>query len=268
MTGSNVSTAAQRHCPRLTTMIVREPAGMRSDPGNRSVCHLPNPLSVALTSSLDGHEGSPVGGAKGNRANIAIWNALLRHNASVVNRRQLLISTALGAAAGVGAAMLVQTSNHPTTNNLSSVDADDLDKEQLEQLHAATLKASDSCFELKKLCATVLIPTATLVTVLNGKSLDASVFIAGLLVILTFWLADSVGYYYQRKLRAAMNPIWTRRAQRCTEPWPFGETTSVGPIRAAFNSSMYFYLLLAGLIFVGLALLTFDVIGSVDVVQR
>jgi hypothetical protein len=163
---------------------------------------------------------------------------------------------------GATAAVLAQISNDPVA---SSLDADELDKEQLQQLHAATLKASDSCFELKKLCATVLIPTATLVTVLNDKSLDLSVFISGLLVILTFWLADSVGYYYQRKLRAAMNPIWVRRAQRCAEPWPFGETTSVGPVRAAFNSSMSFYLLLASLICVALALFALDLIGPISV---
>jgi hypothetical protein len=58
--------------------------------------------------------------------------------------------------------------------------ADELDREQIEQLHAATLKASDSCFELKKLCATVLVPTATVVAVFTDKRLNEAVFIAGL----------------------------------------------------------------------------------------
>ncbi len=66
----------------------------------------------------------------------------------------------------------------------SQVTADELDKQQIEQLHAATLKAADSCSEMKKLCATVLVPTATLVTALTDRRLDSSVFATGLLIIM------------------------------------------------------------------------------------
>lgn len=123
---------------------------------------------------------------------------------------------------------------------------DDLDKEQLDQLHAATLKASDSCFELKKLCATVLVPAGTLVSVFTDKRLNSAVFVAGLLIITTFWLADAVGYYYQRKLRSVMKEIWERRAARCTEGYnhvPRGK--KVNWLHAAINTSMIYYLILA-----------------------
>jgi hypothetical protein len=139
----------------------------------------------------------------------------------------------------------------------TSVTADDLDREQLEQLHAATLKASDSCFELKKLCATVLVPTGTLVAVFTDKKLNIAVFVAGLLVIVAFWLADAVGYFYQRKLRVAMTGIWRRRA--ATIPGGYNyvpKPSKVGPVRAAFNTSMTYYLILAVLI--GGALLLFE----------
>src|SRR5436190_23927590 len=53
----------------------------------------------------------------------------------------------------------------PKTQRELAISPDDLDKDQLDQLHAATLKASDSCFEIKKLCATVLVPTANLVSI-------------------------------------------------------------------------------------------------------
>jgi hypothetical protein len=143
-----------------------------------------------------------------------------------------------------------------------SVTADDLDREQLEQLHAATLKASDSCFELKKLCATVLVPTGTLVAVFTNKKLNLAVFVAGLLVIVAFWLADAVGYFYQRKLRVAMTQIWLRRAANCPGGYDHVPIPSkVGPIRAAFNTSMTYYLILGVLIGVALLLFEIRVIG-------
>lgn len=132
---------------------------------------------------------------------------------------------------------------------MDSVSEDELDAEQLTQLHAATLKAADSCFELKKLCATVLIPSGTLVLLLSGNRLDAAVFVAGILVVFVFWLADSVAYYYQRKLRAAMTTIWERRAGRCVPPYVYvPHTQPVRPLRAAFNPSMWFYAIIAAVV--------------------
>ncbi|NUP49890.1 MAG: hypothetical protein HOW97_21640 [Catenulispora sp.] len=123
--------------------------------------------------------------------------------------------------------------------------ADDLDKAQIDHLYGATLKASDSCFELKKLCATVLVPTGTLVAIFAHQKLNQAVFLAGLLIIFAFWMADAVGYYYQRKLRNAMSVIWSRRAARCPEEYDsIPNQVNVGPIRAAFNSSMIYYLVL------------------------
>lgn len=151
------------------------------------------------------------------------------------------------------------SSGHVQTD---SVKADELDKDLLGQLHAATLKASDSCFEIKKLCAAVLVPAGTLVSIFTDKKLDASVFSAGLLIVLSFWLADSVGYYYQRKLRDAMSVIWKRRADRCSEVWDPPGARHISPVRAAFNGSMMFYALLATPILLGLGLFATGVISS------
>lgn len=152
----------------------------------------------------------------------------------------------------------------PPSGPLDAVTADDLDKEQLEQLHAATLKASDSCFELKKLCATVLVPTGTLVALFSiEKKLNLAVFAAGLLVIVAFWLADAVGYFYQRRLRAAMTVIWERRAKNCPGGYDYvPRPNKVGPLGAAFNSSMTYYLILAMLIAAALLLFEMKIIGS------
>jgi hypothetical protein len=142
------------------------------------------------------------------------------------------------------------------------VDADDLDKEQLDQLHAATLKASDSCFELKKLCASVLVPTAALTAVLSRNRLNAAVFVAGLLVVLVFWLADSVSYFYQRKLRSAMVPIWRRLADRCPGDYPhIPLVEKPTAVNAALNSSMSYYLILAAFVMAGLILFEIGLIG-------
>jgi hypothetical protein len=149
------------------------------------------------------------------------------------------------------------------------VSADDLDREQIEQLHAATLKASDSCFELKKLCATVLVPIATLVSVFTDKRLNDAVFLAAMLVVAAFWLADAVGYFYQRKLRAAMTAIWVRRAARCPEGYDHVPAPAkVGPLAAAFNTSMIYYLILAALLGGAFLFFKLGIFGSIQGIQE
>lgn len=141
--------------------------------------------------------------------------------------------------------------------------ADTLDKEQLDQLHAASLKATDSCFELKKLCATVLVPAGVLVATFSDKKLNPAVFVAGLMIIVAFWIADAFSFYYQRRLRVLMKEIWIRRADRCPEHYRHvQEVAPVGWFRAAFNSSMVYYLLLAFVVAVALATYSFGLLGA------
>ncbi|MEU1965883.1 hypothetical protein ABZ541_19430 [Micromonospora sediminicola] len=185
-------------------------------------------------------------------------------------QRPTLIAAVAGALAGAATSQALRRSAPPSGLSVEGdepapehkVRADDLDKELIDQLHAATLKASDSCFEMKKLCATVLIPTGTLVALFSGRRLTTAVFVSGLLVIGFFWLADAVGYYYQRRLRAAMDVIWRRRAERCEEGWMPPNTSAASPFRAAFNGSMTFYALLATPVLLALVLYAFDVIDS------
>ncbi|MFJ3668032.1 hypothetical protein ACIPSE_16430 [Streptomyces sp. NPDC090106] len=129
---------------------------------------------------------------------------------------------------------------------------DELDKDQLDQLHAATVKASEACLELKKLCALIVVPVGAVVASFGDKKPGPSLFVAGLMVILGFWIADSFSYYYQRKLRGAMIPIWQRRADNCLDAYSFVPTSgAVKPWRAAFNASMAYYLVLAVLVAIG-----------------
>lgn len=150
-----------------------------------------------------------------------------------------------------------------TSPGRATVTPDDLDREQLEQLHAATLRASDSCFELKKLCATVLVPTATLISVFTDERVNIAMFVAAALVVTGFWIADSFSYYYQRKLRAAMRVIWLRRGARLEPPYvDVPAPLRVSWWRAGLNTSMVFYLILGLILAVGFALLQAGWIGE------
>jgi hypothetical protein len=147
--------------------------------------------------------------------------------------------------------------SQPTT-----LTAAEIDKLRIDQLHAATLKASDSCFEMKKMCATLLVATGSLIAVFTNKSLSDGVFVAGLAVITSFWLADSVGYYYQRRLRAHMDALIAHHATQLPDTYPFLPALEVNAIKAAFNGSMAFYLLLAVPVIAGWILWSLDVIAS------
>ncbi|MGW5081872.1 hypothetical protein [Micromonospora echinospora] len=186
-------------------------------------------------------------------------------------KRPTIVAALAGALAGAATSDVLRRASSPSAGDEPVLDkkvqADDLDKELIDQLHAATLKASDSCFEIKKLCATVLVPTGTLVALFSGRRLTAAVFFSGLFVITFFWLADAVGYYYQRRLRVTMDVIWRRRAARCEEPWTPPNTATTSPLKAAFNGSMTYYALLAAVVLVALSLYAFDIIGSPTVVS-
>ena len=84
---------------------------------------------------------------------------------------------------------------------------DDLDTQSINQLHAVVLEISKSCFELKKLCATVLGASMTLVASFTRQSLDPSLFVGATLVIAFFWIADAQSYYYQEKVRIRMKEL-------------------------------------------------------------
>lgn len=82
--------------------------------------------------------------------------------------------------------------------------ASELDLKSIDQLHALVLELSKNCFELKKLCATILVSGSVLIATFTDKRLDYAFFGAGAIVILFFWILDSQSYYYQDKLRAVM----------------------------------------------------------------
>ncbi len=143
----------------------------------------------------------------------------------------------------------------PATNEAGPT-AESLDKEQIEQLHAATLQVSGNCFELKKLCATVLVAAGTLIVSLSDRDLDHALFVGGLVIVLVFWTADAQSYYIQAKLRGRMKVLQRVRTRRLAELSTYGVEGVGLPIdverskqrrifHAFFNASMLYYFLVA-----------------------
>jgi hypothetical protein len=134
---------------------------------------------------------------------------------------------------------------------------DELDKASIDQLHKAVLQISGNCFEIKRLCVTVLISAATLISVFTEKKLDLSLFTGSFMAIMFFWLLDAQNYYYQEKLRARMKELGEGLASRHLPTlkvdgigMPLSDkreerSTRERVVSSLANYSMIFYLLLA-----------------------
>jgi hypothetical protein len=144
--------------------------------------------------------------------------------------------------------------------------------EQVDQLHAAVLAASSNCFELKKLCATVVVPAMVLIQNFVKPAadrgdgfLDPIFFIAGGVIISFFWFADAVSYFYQAKIRKLMDAVaveWQSEAGAIKPrhiAWEPGRRPPTW-LNSLFNPSMYFY---AALGFVDVAALTAWMVGAI-----
>ena len=81
---------------------------------------------------------------------------------------------------------------------------DELDQQSIAQLHDAVLGFSKNCFELKKLCATVIGASLTLLAAFTSDKIDSVFFVGGAVIIVFFWLADAQSYFYQEKIRIQM----------------------------------------------------------------
>ena len=133
---------------------------------------------------------------------------------------------------------------------------DELDWSLLSQLHAVVLQIGTFCFRTKQVCLTVLVGVVGLITALTSDKLDTSIFVAGLLIPICFWLLDSIAYFYQVKLRGVMNGVRDRIHKRHSETILRGPNakvisdnrtnrSSIERVRDAFfNHSMWLYYML------------------------
>ena len=133
---------------------------------------------------------------------------------------------------------------------------DEFDWNLLQQLHNVVLQISTFCFRTKQICLTVELGVIALLIKFTGNKLDRSVFVGGLAIPLCFWFLDSVGYFYQLKLRGVMENIRERLLQRNSEQiiqvafQPIIEKNRVERKRtfivlnSFFNNSMLMYFIL------------------------
>lgn len=133
---------------------------------------------------------------------------------------------------------------------------DELDWKLLDQLYGAVIQISNFCFEIKKFCVTTLFIVMTFVVKFTSDRLDNSIFATGLFISICFWFLDSMGYFYQVKLRGMMESIRHRLALRNGEKLESANGVVVIEMSrtfipiynrifdAVFNSSMWLYVLL------------------------
>lgn len=140
----------------------------------------------------------------------------------------------------------------PYTKSLN----DELDWKLLDQLHSVVAQISSFCFEIKKFCVTTLFVVMAVMVKFTSDKLDHSIFVAGFIITTCFWFLDSTAYFYQVKLRGAMESIRERIASRGELPAPTSEESAVidhsrvsvsrsrRVIAAGMNPSMLLYVLL------------------------
>lgn len=145
-----------------------------------------------------------------------------------------------------------QSDPKPYTKSLQ----DELDWKLLDQLYGVVAQISSFCFEIKKFCVTTLFVVMTLMVKFTSDKLDHSIFVAGLLIPICFWFLDATGYFYQVKLRGAMESIRQRLASQDAKPLAAANgAVVIAPSRtsasirnrivdAGFNHSMWLYVIL------------------------
>ena len=127
--------------------------------------------------------------------------------------------------------------------------SDEIDWKIVDQLHDATLKISNDCFEYKKLCVAVVAGVIALMVRFGSADNLQFVFAVCGLVCLGFWFADATAYFYQRSLRRTMTSKLNKIAERNGAE---AEANLEAPTMwaAIFNRSMALYSVLLAVIFV------------------
>jgi hypothetical protein len=136
------------------------------------------------------------------------------------------------------------------------------------RLHELLLHVSGTCFEIKKICATVLVASATLIISFSDGNFGSSLYLGALALVGIFWSLDALSYKLQVRIRTRLDTIALRRIDRVLPPIPPENRVDylalpLSPkrtelegrmLRAFFNQSMAFYLILLAAILLLLAL--------------
>ena len=124
---------------------------------------------------------------------------------------------------------------------------DEIDHAKADQMHAAALQISKACFDLKKLCVSVLGASMALLIKFTDENMDHSLFVVSIILVLGFWISDATGYFYQKTLRNKIDDRFKAIAERNGSDHP--EAASSPTLRVAlFNGSMCLYYVLLALL--------------------
>lgn len=133
---------------------------------------------------------------------------------------------------------------------------DELDWKHVDQLYGIVSQISNFCFETKKFCVTTEFVVLAFLVKFTADKLDRSIFVAGIIIPLCFWILDSIAYFYQVKIRGAMESARVRIKERDvsrivdTDGAPVIERNRVERkmwrriLDAVINPSMLLYLIL------------------------
>lgn len=128
---------------------------------------------------------------------------------------------------------------------------DDLDMNEVEQLHNAVLQMSKSCFEYKKICVGLLGAATALIVKFSDEPLTNALFIVATAIVISFWLADSTAYYYQIATRKRMNNIRLEIAERNSISNYALKDLKPSINKSLFNGSMVLYYSILMVIIIG-----------------
>jgi len=121
---------------------------------------------------------------------------------------------------------------------------DELNWNQINQLHNATSVLSKQSFEIKKICLTLEIASLTLMAKFSNNTLDYSFFIAGLIIPFTFYILDVMTYFYQDRLREKMIIEENKIRVRNDQDEKINDKNKFRFYRSIKNSSHLIYLVL------------------------
>jgi len=139
---------------------------------------------------------------------------------------------------------LAEKGRHTSMCEYNRSCADEIDFTMADQMHAAALQISKTCFDLKKLCVTFLGVSMVFLIKLTDEKVDHSLFAVGLILIAGFWISDATAYFYQRSLRVKIDAKLREISLRNNGD-ESGDVKKVGTCGALFNASMTLYYVLA-----------------------
>lgn len=115
-----------------------------------------------------------------------------------------------------------------------------------EQLHNATLNFSKTCFELKKLCVTIIMGIITISISLNEDIPELVLMCIIATITILFYILDVFTYYYQDSLRSKMFFLEKTFKDTNNLPQEAGNNKHEKrrKLRSLFNWSMLIYLLI------------------------